>query len=348
MFTKSIGDFVSIVHRAALEYREPKYTIAKKIIRGFPVNDKQFISPNIKEVISKNEFYSVNVVTEKLSDIPSFTLAINTLNEYVDVNFSKFISTVLFTIIVTLRLVSNNFTEDLDVHLFLIDEPKVLTVVPVSYMDVNSGLTIAAGEKRTIVIFRREEVFKVLIHEVIHAAGAERILYEYINEINDCIYKLIPWMTPSYHDRPAEHYVEYLAELILFSLESVIRNYKSEDNTSLLNDVLLNIDREIEHSSKIIMTVIGKTGLPFRQDSNFINYYFIRHAMMNLTRKEGEVYLLSRSYDDEYEFSINEYCELLKRAIESISGKDLNYFNSSSLPKTTTLRMTITKIFYDM
>ena len=61
------------------------------------------------------------------------------------------------------------------IHLYLTDHIKILPTddSPIGRNNVNTAFTTACAETTTICIFRREEWFKVLMHETMHAFGTD-------------------------------------------------------------------------------------------------------------------------------------------------------------------------------
>tara|TARA_Y100000389_G_C17467010_1_gene526577 strand:- start:4302 stop:5246 length:945 start_codon:yes stop_codon:yes gene_type:complete len=99
---------------------------------------------------------------------------------------------------------------------------------------VNSGYTRHTKDKITIVIFRKEESKKVLIHELIHALSIHCVFYGTINNISSkdeffdesivetwaCILNLFRLSSPEFNipiDKPEKFY--YLFDKILFYQE---------------------------------------------------------------------------------------------------------------------------------
>jgi hypothetical protein len=118
----------------------------------------------------------------------------------------------------------------LDIFLLLTDEPKVLnggvekpegeredTSAPrrrrrkIAAEHANTAFTFACpSHKNEIVVFRREEWFKVLVHESFHAFGLD--FSHLATAGNDAIYRLFPRLDPHVDLRISETYSEVWAE----------------------------------------------------------------------------------------------------------------------------------------
>ena len=67
-------------------------------------------------------------------------------------------------------------TTELVFYVYLLDLPKVLPVGRAEILNeknANTGFTFACQEKGEVVVYRKEEWFKVLIHETFHALGLD-------------------------------------------------------------------------------------------------------------------------------------------------------------------------------
>ena len=69
----------------------------------------------------------------------------------------------------------SKFAENLTIDLYMSDHKKVFPKKGdiISYINVNSGFSLLNAMNGHIVIYRREEWFKVLIHECFHALGLD-------------------------------------------------------------------------------------------------------------------------------------------------------------------------------
>jgi hypothetical protein len=138
------------------------------------------------------------------------------------------------------------------------------TIAPIN---VNSGYT---QHGNTIIVFRREEHEKVIIHELIHAL-----------DIDDCSRYFDYWMTAGErmfcaNNRYFEAYTEYIATMIWL-------DYKNID-----------IKKQLEHNERVIEylnyymsvhNIIDPCYLP----GNVFSYYYLKHALMKKQPKLDKI-----------------------------------------------------------
>ena len=202
---KNINNYEAIIKKS-------KYTTDDNINDN--INDKSHFFPeNIKDNIRN----SLNHVTCYEFAIYQRTFNVKFISRAYNKKFDEYIK-----IIILLLDYISNFSDDsrsiicsatLDIKIFLSNEKKVLR--PSNYIlgpvEINSGYTYGGcKENNTIVIFRKEEWFKVLIHECIHAFGLE---FSHVNhdKLNQDIFNIFPINTDI---NPFESYCETWAIII--------------------------------------------------------------------------------------------------------------------------------------
>jgi len=124
----------------------------------------------IKKVCKKTVTYSFSINTRQFSVcffINNDEKYNSLLDEYIKLVYN-WLSYLSFHI-------KNSCTNSLKLYFYLIDLPKISTEEKtlLSTDDVNSGYTIRCQKNGEIVVFRKEEWFKVFIHETIHQFGLE-------------------------------------------------------------------------------------------------------------------------------------------------------------------------------
>lgn len=256
-----------------------------------------FIPLRIQSIIetSNSTLYEFNVTIHGVN--------INTslhIYEYSDkLRINEIIRNIILTLHVAVFLIYK-LRVDLDIVIYYIHEKKIITPksYPINIISVNSGFTINnSTSRKKIVIFRSEELYKVIIHEIIHAFEIEKPLYSMIDKLNDTIRGVVDFKPNHFHDRPAEHYVEYLAELVYFAMISVVHK----------RNIRLIIRDEINHVTKIVGKVFrmnsDKNKKKFNQEANFINYYFVRGGMLLKAYEENKVMFLIRNKFDQTKYA---------------------------------------------
>jgi len=161
--------------------------------------------------------------------------------------------------------------------------------------EVNSGLCIP--DKRNIILWRNEELNKVLIHELIHTFKLDKKLYE-TNLLKNYIYNTIN-ISKKNEINPNETYTETLA-ILLNTIFNIIdkNNINSISKKSLYRKYIKQINTEIEFSinqaSKILLyngytninELINKNTnkknniYNWKQNTNVLSYYILKIAIL--------------------------------------------------------------------
>ena len=156
----------TLIDRAAI--KDTPHTIIKhKMATVNNLTNTKYISPEIKKYIEENKFvhYAIHFKIKEAQ----YNIHIYNKKE---ININKYI----YFIKLILNLCANEATTRYNVFtfkLFLTDFKKTQPIIPVETFAINSGLTSfpmkeQADDHKEIIIFRREEWFKVLIHECFH------------------------------------------------------------------------------------------------------------------------------------------------------------------------------------
>lgn len=152
--------------------------------------------------------------------------------------------------------------------------------------EFNTGYTIMSIPKK-IVIYRNEEVLRVILHEFIHA-------FEYDKYFNTSV---ISGMNKFL---PFEAYTEFWAEILFYYIMSLRENINFNN---LINE-------QIFYTMEQIQAILYKTKIKYCQDTPVFHYYFYRVVMLIF-----KDYLLDK-------FNRNLYCKCGN--IEDINKKIIN------------------------
>ncbi len=237
----------------------------------------------------------------------------------------------------------NNRELNINLTLFLCDKKKKLvrnkTEKFITQSETNSGSTLS---NETIFIWRSEEIYKVLIHELIHYFGVDHKIFEYTiqNESMFCIHQ---------EDRISEAITEALAlnintYIISQKLNvSFIKLIKCEILFSLFQSKKLLNYFDINDINKIIKSKNpNQCQKYFNQSTSAFSYFIIKTAMIYnlaqfqnmildyLTKDNLEIYInfIKQSFDDNF--------------INFINSLDINHIDDKFLLNT--LRMTCIEI----
>ena len=188
---------------------------------------------------------------------------------------------------------------------------------------VNSGLTIHGNPKNTIIIFRKEELYKVLIHELMHDFGCDMKLF------NPMYNKII---TNKYNIENSnfinvnESYVELITELIYLTYIAKKGNKKIGSVKKMYND-------ELKYSITKCKQILNHNGvqkldghISFRQNSNVLSYYIFKTALLYNIDESINFLENIHNYTIKNEDECYNYCKLVINSVD-------NLFNSNIMNK---------------
>jgi hypothetical protein len=167
-------------------------------------------------------------------------------------------------------------------------------VLPKSYLitlgpiNCNSGLSTVCAERNEITIFRKEEWFKVFLHESFHSFGLEPN-HAYETQLSNYIARTMP-IKPSV--RVSEAYVETWARIINVVYSAIINSESSDEFYNLLRFSLqleslfsvYQVVRVLNFMNIDYDSIIDKTSVTakmmYKEDTNVFAYYIISAAFM--------------------------------------------------------------------
>lgn len=239
----------------------------------------------IDDFILDNPFLSKEVLTEikNLESCEVFIFKIDQTNVQLRINYRSEDITLLRKTVIKILVGFNNFikfmypdnrTNKLDISLYLTDLKKVFPEDQVfTSLYVNSGSTLP-GERLTI--WRKEELTKVLIHELIHYY---RIDFRQTPEIETFIRNNFNISNNS-PIRTYEGYVETLA-IILHSL------YFTQDMNKFQNLINLEMSFSYYQLSRILKFIgcssiedFLKSGNLLKQKTSVFSYFFLKSSYL--------------------------------------------------------------------
>lgn len=182
-----------------------------------------FLSDAIQSNIRRN-MRSMNTFKIKIGSI-SFTINIFLLNK--SYNIEKMKVKIIRLLFFISNFITNRKIRTLDINIILTSFKKELPKNPNEVLDsfhINTGLTWACKPKGEIVIYRQEEWFKVLVHELFHSLCFDFANLNINKLIKDKITKMF-FIKNSYFSI-TETYCEFWANII----NSMLYAYNISDN----------------------------------------------------------------------------------------------------------------------
>lgn len=192
---------------------------------------QNFIEDNIK----KTNFYTFQL---KHHTINIFIMEEKVVPTDVIVDYIK---DIIFWLHVVTQFPNQNCSNKLNIFIYLTSLTKTLPEkdTEIKKEHINTGYTTSCVLESNIVIYRKEEWFKVFIHETIHNLGLDFSL-SYNNDITNKILSIFPVKS---HVKLYEAYTDSWARVINCLIISFKSNGTNEEEYLLVADCLIDIER---------------------------------------------------------------------------------------------------------
>jgi hypothetical protein len=295
----------SVKKNNAYEYAITKIENSLEITkpRNFNYNSfPQVIREHIDELSFSEISYTFSLFNRSIRVVfvvedPNIELKIKTYNKYVD-------SIIMWLYILNLYS-SKQCANSLVIYFYFTSLEKKLPESNIHILDekhVNTAFTTTCPKDSEIVIFRREEWFKVFIHETFHNFGLD---FSDMNN-NDCHNHLLSIFKVNSFVNSYEAYTEFWAEIInalfcsFYSLKETGREKGGSNNEKeFLSNAEFFINFERCYSFFQLVKVLDFMGLSYedlylnrseskllretlyKEKTNVLAYYVIKTVMMN-------------------------------------------------------------------
>lgn len=130
------------------------------------IDNYAYIDPSMRDAILKTIKYG-NLYTFTFADVQT-TLTIAGVHQHPIERFLLY-----YTCFLIYLFKKRSPLNKLDITLIYYNKPKRITRGPLTPLNVNGGVTSSSSTEATIVVYRSEEIVKVLTHEMIHAFGLD-------------------------------------------------------------------------------------------------------------------------------------------------------------------------------
>jgi hypothetical protein len=295
----------SVKKTNAYEYEITKIENSLEITkpRNFNYNSfPQVIREHIDELSFSEISYTFSLFNRSIRVVfvvedPNIELKIKTYNKYVD-------SIIMWLYILNLYS-SKQCANSLVIYFYFTSLEKKLPESNIHILDekhVNTAFTTTCPKDSEIVIFRREEWFKVFIHETFHNFGLD---FSDMNN-NDCHNRLLSIFKVNSFVNSYEAYTEFWGEIInalfcsFYSLKETGREKGGSNNEKeFLSNAEFFINFERCYSFFQLVKILDFMGLSYedlylnrleskllretlyKEKTNVLAYYVIKTVMMN-------------------------------------------------------------------
>jgi len=253
--------------------------------------------------------------------------------------FHKYIDSIIMWLYILNQYASKQCSKTLVVYLYLTSLEKTLPNSNIHILDeinVNTAFTTTCPKDSEIVIFRKEEWFKVFIHETFHNFALDFSDMNN-NNVHRCVLDIFKVNS---NVNLYESYTEFWAE-IMNALFCSFYSLKDKKNTDeFISNAVIFIDFEITYSFFQLIKTMEFMGLTYKdlysisersrvlrenlykEKTNVLSYYVIKTVLMNNYQgflnwcKTNNLSLLQFKKTISNQ---NEYCNFIKKNYKSTS-----------------------------
>jgi len=264
----------------------------------FPsIYNSSFFPEVVKKYVELNTIKSF-IYNTKLDDRHINFHFYTSNNEIPESMFDVYVNYMLMWIYILNTYNSNTCSKHLNVFIFLTDLKKNIPHSNIDILDkehVNTAYTIACSENSEIVIYRKEEWFKVFLHETMHNFGFDFSTMK-LYDLNNQIYNLFPIQS---NFNLFESYCETWARIInsAFCSYSIQNNKNNIESFITHCNAFLQIERlfSLYQTNKILnflglkyenlykkdeISITARNNL-YREKSSVFAYFIITSIFMN-------------------------------------------------------------------
>jgi hypothetical protein len=360
-----------------INFNLPETLYSKEIIKdiSLPVlYNNNFFPINIRNYILSNTKYKIkyNCVLNNRKITIIFFVYTNTIN-ISDEN----IKYILIMLNMLFKYSSNKCSKELTINIYLTPFKRLLPNsrnIILDAINVNGGFTTTCDVKSEIVVFRKEEWFKVLIHECFHNLGLDFSNMN-LKVFNENIHHLFPINSKF---NLFESYCEFWARIINCSICSFISLDNKNDIERFNNNLYFSLEMEkifsLYQCNKILefigieydnlykldnMSIFMRDNL-YKEKTNIFAYYIITYLLINNYEKflswcnTHNIELLKFKPTQQ---NLNEYFAFIKNIalqknikndfqnIKLLNSKNKNFIKEYNNNILKTTRMTIIEMF---
>lgn len=292
-----------------------------------------YLSPVLQRQINQNIYLKKKYVVHLLQQTITLTIFSYSAKFLQDNNI---LFVVLFTLFFCMQVKSTNITPNLNLRVVLSRYKKQLRQgYPLDEYNVNSGVTSIKGNDQDvdILVFRREEVAKVLIHEILHAMNMDSRQLTTYDPISSYFGSRVSLNI-------SESFTETYATLLNLALATLVTGR----NLQHFKQQVQKEKRFLHHQANKVLQHLGFTItngslLPkpdYSETTNIISYFIIKSV--NFQNIEEFCSFLR---DNRYKLSeLSEYILFLENVLKHYKWSKLH----NKAEDSTTLRMSSTDL----
>lgn len=192
---------------------------------------------------------------------------------------------------IAIEQANNECSNKLDIHLFLTDHKKILPEYnkPVDRIHANTAFTTACSSHNRVYIYRKEEWFKVFIHETFHCLGLD---FSHMDMSKSNVIINAMFSTNIGDIRLYESYCETWAETFNLIFIAFIKTPLKVDYVSMFELFQNMYNEELTFSIYQMVSILKKQniryidlirsnkGLTYNEKTNAFSYYILKTINM--------------------------------------------------------------------
>lgn len=250
---------------------------------------------------------------------------------------------------------NNECSNNLDIHLFLTDHKKITPGYnkPIDKINANTAFTTSCSPHNVVYIYRKEEWFKVFIHETFHCLGLD---FSHMDVRNSNVIINNLFSTNIDDIRLYESYCETWAETFNLIFIAFLLTPSKVDYTSMFELFQKMYNEELTFSIYQMVSILNKqniryidmihsnAGITYSENTNAFSYYIIKpiimfhmnHFITWCNNNNNNIINFTHTQEN-----ILKYCNFIKKWYSNAEYlKTIKYVENNNFSRLKTLRMT--------
>jgi len=253
--------------------------------------------------------------------------------------YNKYVDSIIMWVYILNEYASKLCAKSLTTYFYFTSLEKKTPESDISILDeihINTAFTRTCQEDAEIVIYRKEEWFKVFMHETFHTFGLD---FSDMNT-NSCTNKILNIFPVNSEVNLYESYAEFWAEIMNALFCSFLHLKKKDDIETFIKNADLFIHHERSHSFLQLVKIIHFMGLKYKdlykknsssqilretlykEKTNVLSYYIIKTILMN--NYQGFLYWCKTNNNTLLQFrkspiNIDNYCKFIEKNYKTTS-----------------------------
>ena len=286
---------INIVGSRRLEIN--KYIIKNKII-GYAeahFRENKYIDESIVKYIITNIDNCKLVSYENIINSKKYVFEFIIYGREISIkNLDSIVEKMLLIVQVIIALSNNKSRQGQHVTIFLTPFKKKLDINSSNILgakNANSGFTYTNHTDNAIIIYRKEEFFKVFIHESIHYYGVDKALHKPLNDPTH-YNKFIKLFNINNNDFISIGFNESITEFWAFimflciisydrsiKLANFIAEYERLYKIELVH-IIFQLVKILNHNNLTYTQLLSKTNSKYRETTHIFSYYIIKTMLV--------------------------------------------------------------------